>query len=67
MRSSNEAILWTIIAVTYLQKQSDEVFKTKIQKAAAGDPAKRIAYVVEQLSEIVAPSADLAIALLNKG
>ena len=66
MRSSDEAILWTIITATYLQKQSDEVFKTKIQKGAGGDPAKGIAYVVEQLSAIVAPSGNLAIALLNE-
>ena len=30
MRSSDEAILWTIISVTFLHKQSDETFKAKI-------------------------------------
>ena len=66
MKSLDEMILWTIISVTYLHKQSDEVFKVKIQKAAGGDPRRGIAYVVEQLSDIVAPSSNLAIALLNE-
>jgi hypothetical protein len=66
MRSSDEAISWTVISVTYLHKQSDEAFKAKIQKAAGGNPKMGIAYVVEQLSDIVAPSGNLAIALLNE-
>ena len=66
MRSSDEAILRTTIYVTYPHKQSYEAFKAKIQKAAGRDPRKGIAYVVEQLSDIVAPSGNLAIALLNE-